>query len=142
MTTLPAYLSKVILTAHGQHEAREEAAAFGLSLTEYEADLCAPDPRGMGVTIDVPCPCKGTGIVKRNGRTVYCRCAEGFEAAMAEQVELMTAYAERLRLYDEAQRHGHKPPFSAFERAGILASFETARSQHDWLEAQWEQLYG
>lgn len=141
MSDLPAHLSKAAIVEEGQRRTREEAEAFGLSLTEYVADVTAP--ASLGFTIDIPCACGGTGIrERRHGKTIYCRCAEGLEAAMRVQVELMTAYAERLRLYDEARRRGHIPPFRRTERDAYQSLFDAAQAEHDRLEARWQRLYG
>ena len=140
MTTLPAHLSKVSIVKDRQRREREEAEILELSLPEYVADTCIADR--LGFTIDIPCDCGGTGILaKHNGNVMYCHCAEGLEAAMREQVELMTAYAESMRLQDEARRLGHALPFSHSEYTTIQSLFDAAQAEHDRLETRWELLY-
>jgi len=140
MTTLPAHLSKVAIVEKRQRREREEAEILELSLPEYVADTCIADR--LGFTIDIPCDCGGTGILaKHNGNVMYCHCAEGLEAAMREQVELMTAYAESMRLQDEARRLGHALPFTQTEYHTIQWLFDAAQAEHDRLETRWELLY-
>jgi len=138
--TLPTHLSKVAIAEDRQRREREEAEIFELSLEEYVADTCVAD--GLGFTIDVRCGCGGTGVLaEHRGNVIYCHCAEGLEAAMREQVELMTAYAESMRLQDEARRLGHALPFSHSEYTTIQSLFDAAQAEHDRLETRWELLY-
>lgn len=139
MITLPAHLDKAKIDEAGQRQMREEAEAFGLSLDEYVADVTAPEVRGF--TIDLDCGCGGSGIrAEHPGKTIYCHCADGLEAAMREQVELMTAYAESLRLHDAARQRGERAPYH--DRIVTQSLFDAAQAEHDRLEARWQLLYG